>query len=407
MPKNSQRALVLPRAFALIAAGTIALVHAETSPLSILDEGYGIEVSSYNARERAMGEAGMASVNKSGSSLPNPSRTAWNEKTSFSAIFETDIDYLQDKSTSNRTSSFLLPALAMNFQTRLPLNIGLFYRQRYHRNFSYTPFSRSNPASIQGLNAEGGLYEVGTNIAFAPMPMLAVAIGYNYMLGRERTIESTKFTSNPDNLDLYNGIDLAGDTLSIRGTGGYPSASMTFRQKKFSLGLSATLGATLERTLSRTITGLGSQQSSTDERELPWSGIMGAAFKFSPNQTLVTDLSWQSWEETSGQLLNPAFHFGSGYEYQGAPGPYERYFRKVSYRAGLGFERLYLDETDLYYVTTGAGLPLGRRGNLLDLAVKYGHRGSLESGLWSEDFIKLSVTLTGVGIWGQPVRKRR
>ena len=86
---------------------------------------------------------------------------------------------------------------------------------------------------------------------------------------------------------------------------------------------------------------------------------------------------------------------------------YEPYFRKVAYRGGAGFERLYLDETNLYFATLGAGLPLGRRGNLLDVALKYGHRVRLENSLWSEDFLKLSVTLTGVSVWGQPVRKRR
>jgi hypothetical protein len=79
----------------------------------------------------------------------------------------------------------------------------------------------------------------------------------------------------------------------------------------------------------------------------------------------------------------------------------------MAVRGGLGFERLYLDETDQYFVTLGTGLPLGRRGNMVDIALKYGHRGDLENNLWTEDFFKISATLTGVSVWGQPVRKRR
>ncbi len=403
---GSRRVFLTRSIFSLIAISS-AFIQAETSPLSVLSEGYGLSVSSYNARERAMGEAGMASVNKSGPSLPNPSRTAWNDKTSFAATFDSDIDYLQDTQTSNRTTSFLLPAIAMNFQTHWPMNIGLFYRQLFHRNYSFTPFDAPNPSSIQSIDAEGGLYEIAGTIAYAPMPILSLALGYHFILGRERTIESSVFNGSPNNLDLYNGVNLIGDTLSTRSNGGYPSASVTFRQKQFSLAASGALGATLERTLRRTVTGLGTGKDSTTERELPWSAAVGGAIKIKPNQTLVADFSWESWQKTAQTVLNPAFHLGSGYEFQGLGGPYERYFRKVSYRTGLGFERLYLDQTDLYYLTAGAGLPLGRRGNLVDVALKYGHRGSLESSFWTEDFIKLSVTLTGVGVWGQPVRKRR
>src|SRR5689334_20113416 len=82
--------------------------HAETSPLSALKDGFGIEVSGYNARERGMGETGLASVNRQGPSIPNPSKTAFNEKTSFSATFDTDVDWLQDETTSNRTTSFVI-----------------------------------------------------------------------------------------------------------------------------------------------------------------------------------------------------------------------------------------------------------------------------------------------------------
>jgi long-chain fatty acid transport protein len=79
----------------------------------------------------------------------------------------------------------------------------------------------------------------------------------------------------------------------------------------------------------------------------------------------------------------------------------------MAFRGGLGYAKEYLDETDLYYLTLGTGLPLGRRGNMLDISLKYGHRGGLENNLWTEDFLKVSATLTGVSVWGQPIRKRR
>lgn len=395
--------LVLPCLVGVLSAFN---VWSETSPLSHIDAGYGIEVSPYTSRERGMGEAGMASVNRQGPSLVNPSRTAWNEKTSFAATFESDLDYLQDPVTSNRSTSFVLPMIAMNFQTRLPLNIGLFYQQKYHRNFTFEPLTPTDPNAVESFSFEGGTYEVGGNVAYAPIPALALSLGYHAILGRERIIETALFNLNPDNTQTFNSTNLY-DTLSIRSSGGYPSASVTFRQKKYSLAASASVGTHLDRTLQRTVSKLGSAQKSEDSRELPWSSTFGGAFKMKANQVVAADFGWEAWDNSTSSQLNPAFHLGTGYEFQGTGGPYETYYRKMSYRGGLGFERLYLEETNLYFISAGLGLPLGRRGNLFDVALKYGHRTESQNDLWTEDYIKLTATLTGVGVWGQPVRKRR
>jgi hypothetical protein len=395
---------LLPVAWAALLA---VQARSETSPLSVLREGYGIEVSAQNSREKAMGEAGMAVVTRQGPSIPNPSRTAWNEKTSFSATFDSDVDWLHDPETSNRTSTFLLPDIALNFQTRLPLNLGLYYRQRFHRNFSYTPADQSTPEALQSTDMEGGLYELAGTVAYAPIHSLALSLGYNVLMGRERFIESARFGSNLHDSDLINAQNLKGDTVSVRSSGGYPTASLTFRQKTWSLAASGALRADLDRTFTRSVTGLASGEKSKDTRTLPWSLQAGAAYRPLPRHTLAADFAWEAWDQEDTGAVNPAFKLGAGYEFQGNGTTYESYFTKMAFRGGLGFERLYLDETNQYFVTLGTGLPLGRRGNMLDIALKYGHRGDVENNLWTEDFFKVSATLTGVSVWGQPIRKRR
>ena len=380
---------------------------AEASPLSFLSEGFGIAQSPHESREKAMGEAGMASITKQGLSIANPSRTAFHDKTSFTATADGDVDYLQDPETSNRTSTFIIPAIGLNFSLRKYGHFALFYRQRFHRNYSFTPLNPFQEDAVASFSAEGGLYEAAFTYAVAPIPSLALGLGYHYYMGRERLIEPTEFTGNPRNSELHNGEDLEGDTLFTRSSGGLPSLSMTVRQPKFSLALVGALGATLEQEGKRSITHLISNQKWSGTKDLPWSISGGGAFKPVSNQTVVADFAWESWEDDGSGILNPAYRLGIGYEFQGKGGIYEPYLRKVAYRGGLGMERLYLEETDLYFLTAGTGLPLGRRGSLLDFAIKYGHRGSAKNNLWSEDFVKLSLSLTGVGNWGQPVRKRR
>jgi hypothetical protein len=338
--------------------------------------------------------------------MANPSRTAWHDKTSFSVLADGDVDYLKDDLTSNRSATFLIPAIGLNFSLRKFGHLALYYRQAYHRNYSFTPLSPIYPNAVQSFSAEGGLYEASVTYALAPIPSLALGLGYHYHLGRERLIEPAEFTGDSENEETFNGEDME-DTLSTRSHGGYPSLSATFRQPRFSLALRGSLGATLDLESRRSITHLISNQKWDSEKDLPWSLAAGAALKPSGAQTVVADFAWEAWESEASGLLNPAFRAGVGYEYQGRAGIYEPYLRKMAYRGGLGFERLYLEETDVYFLTLGSGLPLGRRGSLLDFAIKYGHRGSVKNNLWSEDFVKLSISLTGVGNWGQPVRKRK
>lgn len=400
---QSLRAAVL----SLCLLGAAARALAESSPLSIHAEGYGVEQNAFGARERAMGEAGMASITKQGISIANPSKTAFHEKTSFTATADGDVDYLRDGETSNRTATFLIPNIGLNFSLRKFGHLAFFYRQRFHRNFSFTPLEPLQEDAVQTFTTEGGLYEAAVTYALAPIPSLAIGLGYHYYLGRERLIERGDFDNDPSSGDLYNGVNLEGDTLSTRSQGGQPSLSVTFRRPKFSLALATSMGITLSQNGSRSITNLVSNQKWEGSKDLPWSLSAGGAYKLATNQTFVADFAWQGWEDEGSGILNPSYKTGFGYEYQGRGGIYEPFHRKVAYRGGLGYERMYLEETDLYFLTTGTGLPLGRRGSWLDFAIKYGHRGSVKNNLWSEDYVKLSISLTGVGNWGQPVRKRR
>lgn len=404
-PRPTRLPLFRLAALAMLAAAPS--LWAESSPLSIHPEGFGISLSPHGTREKAMGEAGLASITKQGLSIANPSRSAFHDKTSFTAVADGDVSYLQDDQTSNRSSTFLIPAIALNFSLRKFGHLSFYYRQRFHRDFSFTPLSPQREDAVQTFSAEGGLYEASLAYAIAPIPSLALGIGYHFFMGRERMIESAIFTTDPSSGDLYNGEDLTGDTLSTRSQGGLPSLSATFRRPNFSLGLVASLGTTLEQEGERSITRLISNQKWESEKDLPMTLAAGVAVKASTNQTIVGDFAWESWEDDASGIVNPAFRAGAGYEYQGRGGVYEPYHRKVAWRGGLGFERMYLEETDLYFLTLGSGLPLGRRGALVDLAIKYGHRSSGKNNLWSEDFVKLSISLTGVGNWGQPVRKRK
>jgi len=60
------------------------------------------------------------------------------------------------------------------------------------------------------FTTEGGIYELAGTLAYAPKPFLALALGYHFLIGRERTIESTPLTKTPAMAICSTGKNLKG-----------------------------------------------------------------------------------------------------------------------------------------------------------------------------------------------------
>src|SRR5690606_35436893 len=90
---------------AVIVCMAVGVVRAEFSPLSVHPEGFGMPVAQMGARERAMGEGGLAAVSRGGFFLPNVSRSAFHDKTVFVASLENDVDWLRDDASSSRMTT--------------------------------------------------------------------------------------------------------------------------------------------------------------------------------------------------------------------------------------------------------------------------------------------------------------
>ena len=51
---------------------------------------------------------------------------------------------------------------------------------------------------MQTFRTEGGIYELASTLAYAPKPYLALALGYHFLFGRDRTInERGLFAKTP------------------------------------------------------------------------------------------------------------------------------------------------------------------------------------------------------------------
>ena len=358
--------------------------------------GLGLEMSPYNIRERSMGHAGMASI-RNGASVSNPSRTGFNNRTTFEAIFETDLVYIQDDVTSNTLGSSRIPFIGMNFQAGRLGSLGLHYFQRFEKDFTYFP-PQTGGAPYEQIKYEAGSYEIAFSLARQWFNKFAAGVSYHFLLGRDREINEGQFSQE--------GFVVVRDTAITNWSGGYPRLSFSYRYKKISLAAMATVWGKLKEKKQRRITNQQSASPSRREFDLPITIGLGLDYKFSRRHEMVLDVSTTDWDKRIDNDIDRSYRAGLGYENQGQGGKYDPYYSKIAIRTGLGYEKLYVLDVDVYKWTLGVGLPLGKRGNNMDIAFELGRRGSESWYKVREDYLKLYISLIGAGIWGRTSRSK-
>ncbi len=382
------------RVFLLLAIYVIN-IKADFSPFSV--KGMGLENSNYSARELAMGYAGMASVPGVGPSILGGARLAYNNLTSFHALLKSEWVYLESPSTSNTMNANDVPQINLNFPAGWLGHLGLSYHQRFLRNFEYV--SRNQNGLSENLIFEAGNYEVLLQWARSITPAFSVGLDYHMLMGRDRKIIEADFED-------VNFADLEGDTVLTRRSGYYPSLSLMYRHKKFNVSLYGSIPGTVDEKTTRRIHRENSDIESNREFDLPLKVALGFNYKHSVSQNYVLDFSYSNWDDEVDADANASWNLGFGYEYQGQGGRYASYYKNMSYRAGLGMERLYVLEANEYRLTGGLGFPLGSRGSVMDFALVLGQRGSLDKHDVREGFVKFYLSLTGTGLWGKTSRRR-
>lgn len=131
------------------------------------------------------------------------------------------------------------------------------------------------------------------------------------------------------------------------------------------------------------------------------------------NRWLVSlDLDWHQWSTFTydgvSDSLQDSWRVALGGEYQPKTTSVSGYFTRISYRAGLFYERGYLKIRDHSInkmgLTLGASLPLPRTLSKVNLGIELGQFGTKSDDLIQERYFKLTV---GVSLYERWFQKRR
>lgn len=130
----------------------------------------------------------------------------------------------------------------------------------------------------------------------------------------------------------------------------------------------------------------------------------GAGFAYDINESLMigADYKFQKWSDVEyfgEKTLNDRHRFACGLELQPDKGS-KKFFKRMSYRAGVNYANSYFDVNNDDYnqlaATLGFGMPLRRVANptILNLGFEYGRAGEKTDGLILEKYFKISLNLS-------------
>lgn len=389
--------------------------------------GLGAVNTPYSTSGIGKGKSGLASVDKKSFSYYNSANMAFNEYTIFDVTFGLNSTLIlanQDRGVQN---DFTLKNIQMSIPLGFAGNIsGAFYQQTQSNLTTMV----SN-GDIEGeLTIEGGVSELVPGYAYKIGDNLALGVNFHLVSGQQRWMLDQNVVSNSgDPRDsLIAGQARYISEFDVLNSGSYTGLSLQYHDKLWDVGAFFHTSGTIERTFN--VNQFFQQDSTNDSRgiptfftntqvveaDIPWKLGLGLSFEPFVGHEFSSDYVYTAEGdpyESNPYLSTPlvrsdaSHQWGLGYERKGSGRGYDSYLNKTVLRAGYFGNTFASNDQIENGVTVGLGLPLGRRGAMIDIAYGYTNRQGSQSAIPDEHEQFIYFSFTGLGQWGEPSRRYR
>lgn len=143
---------------------------------------------------------------------------------------------------------------------------------------------------------------------------------------------------------------------------------------------------------------------------IPYEFGFGVSFRKFDKWAAGFDMKYSKWSGKSSfstkgvnVSLQKAASACAGFEF--TPNKYDirYYFKRITYRCGVYYDRSYLNingqSIDSKGVTLGFSFPVNRLNNAFNLAVEMGQRGTTSKGLVKENYVNITLNISLHDIW--------
>ena len=366
---------------------------------------------------RAAGKAGTSTAffDDNELSIINPASSSKIQNTIFSSglILETSSskDDEASKSFNNINFNNSLLGIPIYKEKEVVLSLGFFARSKIGYNIEKEVISNSILAK-ETFFGTGGLSEFLLGLTYSPISMLNFGFNFGYNFGEIRHAGSLKFDHSQYTDNEYtNSLYLKGSSFTV---GAIYSFGQIFNLHSANIGFyfspQANLNTKKERiSLFRTSSGgnLTDTLLTPDYTiTLPMNYGIGLELGLTKKLILAIDYSFMNWQEYTVDGVNEGLknsnRFALSFEYLPEKDILSDYIDRLRVSAGFYYEQTNLEidnnRINEFGITVGCGFPLSRN-SLLNSALMYGNRGTVNNGLVKDSFIKLQLSLTLNELW--------
>ncbi len=277
---------------------------------------------------------------------------------------------------------------------------------------------------LRSYEGSGGIHQVYFGNALSIGKNFSAGLNLNYLFG---TIEKNRSVSFPDSINIFNTR-----VLNTTVVGGF----------KLTAGLQYLQPIGKNYQLIGGLTYSPEVVSNIKDKMLAYNYVVGATGIDSPRDTILNtpfekgtmrlpvdigagfmlrktdrwvlgaDYRWQNWKQFTffdrSDSLNNSTTFSVGGQFNPPATVLSSYWNKMQYRFGVRFTQTYLElrknQINEFGISFGLGLPLSRTKSTINLGLEAGARGTTESNLIRESFLKFSL---GFSIYERWFEKRK
>lgn len=375
----------------------------------------------------ARGFAGSAKTGEAeGISLANPARIAFDAKVVFNINFLMEYLSIEKSSEFYSTNTVSIPSFNLSFPMGNYGAFGVSLWQHYASILDVE--SVDSAASVNAhLKYQSSVYEVVPSYAVR-IPYLrnfSVGASAHFVMGNlERSLKLGPNKSEVSDEDLWATndakiSDYVDGTWEIKHHPAYYTVGLQYRGRQSSYFFSFTTPYTLENKLNYNFrfSEIDTLSPTTYTREIkvPMTLATGVNYRLKKRNNIMLDLQWRSWDDNVENIgrsfdmeqfteTQDDIVLSLGFQRDGSPLFYDKYWDRITYRAGAWYKGWYVNEGHELGGSIGAGFPLGRKGTSVDLAFLGGKRFVDDGHNWEETFIGIRLGLMGIGNWGSTSR---
>lgn len=141
--------------------------------------------------------------------------------------------------------------------------------------------------------------------------------------------------------------------------------------------------------------------------KIPEGYGVGVKFDNKKGFVLGADFNWAGWKgfEMNGvnDSLQNSWNVAIGTSYRPESTSISKYYKKITYRAGLHYDQTYYNiygqSINKYGITLGLGLPVPRSLTSFNVAFEFGTMGTINNNLVKETYFNISISMSIYDRW--------